>query len=84
MSVILLASAALVAALAVATATAARAGSAKKVGFTCTVHLQTLAPPGSSGEDFGTAACTPVATHRGAAKISGGTAAYKYVGGSST
>jgi hypothetical protein len=52
--------AALIAALVAVTATAATAGSAKKVKFTCTVRLQTLAAPGASGEDFGTVACTPV------------------------
>ena len=51
---------ALIAVLVAITAAAAGAGSAKKVKFTCTVRLQTLATPGASGEDFGTVACTPV------------------------
>jgi hypothetical protein len=50
---------ALVAALLVAAVTAAGASSTKTV--TCTLQLQTLAPPGSSGgEDFGTVACDRV------------------------
>jgi hypothetical protein len=60
MRVIRFTGAALVAALVAVTATVATAGPAKKVKFTCTVRLQTLAPPGGSGEDFGTVACTPI------------------------
>jgi hypothetical protein len=60
MRLISCAGAALVAALVLTTATATGVGSPGNVKFTCTVHLQTLAPPGASGEDFGTVACTPV------------------------
>jgi hypothetical protein len=55
MRLVRIAGAALVAALLVANATAAGAGSSKK--GTCTLQLQTLAAPGASGEDFGTVAC---------------------------
>jgi hypothetical protein len=52
--------AALIAVLVVATASVAGAGSPTHVKFTCAVHLQTLAAPGASGEDFGTVACAPI------------------------
>jgi hypothetical protein len=57
MHVIRFAAVALAATLAVATATAAGAGATKDTAFTCTLRLQTLAPPGASGEDFGTVSC---------------------------
>ena len=60
MQVIRFAAVALAATLVVATATAAGAGTAKNVEFTCTLQLQTLAPPGASGEDFGTVNCASV------------------------
>jgi hypothetical protein len=61
MQVIRFAAVALVATLVVATATAAGAGPAKDAQVTCTLQLQTLAPPGaSSGEDFGTVDCASV------------------------
>jgi hypothetical protein len=57
MQVIRFAAVALAATLVVATATAAGAGPAKNAEVNCTFHLQTLAPPGASGEDFGTIDC---------------------------
>jgi hypothetical protein len=57
MQVIRFAAVALVATLAVATATVAGADPAKTADVTCTLRLQTLAPPGASGEDFGTVDC---------------------------
>jgi hypothetical protein len=57
MQVIRFASAALAATLAVTTATAAGARPARNAEATCTLQLQTLAPPGASGEDFGTVNC---------------------------
>jgi hypothetical protein len=57
MQVIRFAAVALAATLIVATATAAGAGPAKNVEVTCTLQTQTLAPPGASGEDFGTVDC---------------------------
>ena len=58
MRLIRFAGAALVAALVVATGTAAGAGSAKK--FTCTIQLHDVAAPGASGEEFGTVGCAGV------------------------
>ncbi|MEA2222136.1 MAG: hypothetical protein QOH83_512 [Solirubrobacteraceae bacterium] len=57
MQVIRFAAVALAATLVVATATAAGAGPAKHAEVNCTFHLQTLAAPGASGEDFGTVDC---------------------------
>jgi hypothetical protein len=57
MHVIRFAAVALAATLVVATATAAEADPATNVKVACTLQLQTLAPPGSSGEDFGTVDC---------------------------
>jgi len=54
-----IAGAAMVAAVLVATGTGAEARTAKH--FTCTIQLQTLAVPGTSGaEEFGTVACDRV------------------------
>jgi hypothetical protein len=50
---------ALAATLVVATATAAGAGPTENTAVTCALALQTLAPPGASGEDFGTVDCPP-------------------------
>jgi hypothetical protein len=57
MQVIRFAAVALAATLVVATATAAGAGPANNAEVACTLHMQTLAPPGASGEDFGTVDC---------------------------
>ena len=58
MHVLRFAAVALAATLVVATATAAEAGPASNADVTCTLQLQTLAPPGASGEDFGTVNCS--------------------------
>jgi hypothetical protein len=60
MQVIRFVAVALVATLAVTTATAVGAGPAKNVEVTCTLQMQTLAAPGTSGEDFGTVNCASV------------------------
>jgi hypothetical protein len=60
MHVIRFAAVALAVTLAVATATAAGAGPAKNDEVTCTLQLQTLAPSGAGGEDFGTVDCGSV------------------------
>ena len=60
MQVLRFAAVALVATLVVTTATAVGAGPAKNVAVSCTLQMQTLAPPGASGEDFGTVNCASV------------------------
>jgi hypothetical protein len=57
MHVIRFAAVAVAATLAGATAAAAVAGPGSHAEVTCTLQTQTLAPPGTSGEDFGTVDC---------------------------
>jgi hypothetical protein len=57
MHVIRFAAVAVAATLVGATAAAAGAGTGSHADVTCTLQAQTLAPPGTSGEDFGTVDC---------------------------
>lgn len=57
MQVIRFTAVALAATLAVATAAVAGARPDNNEAATCTLQMQTLAPPGASGEDFGTVGC---------------------------
>jgi hypothetical protein len=57
MHVIRFAAVAVAATLVGATAVAAGAGPGNHADVTCTLQAQTLAPPGTSGEDFGTVDC---------------------------